>query len=341
MSTTSREIHLKRRPQGIPSPDDFELVTVSIPTPEAGQMLVRNIYMSVDPYMRGRMRDRRSYVPPFQLGEPLTGGCVGQVIQSNGGPFDEGDYVLGMLGWREYYLSDGEGLMPIDPSIAPMQAFLGTVGMPGQTAYFGLLDIGQPQAGETVFVSAAAGAVGSVVCQIARIKGCRVVGSAGSPAKIDWLQNDLGVDAALNYKEVANLRAELATLCPDGIDVYYENVGGEHLEAAIALMNNHGRIPVCGMISLYNATEPTPGPSNIASVIGKRLKLQGFIVSDYRARADAFYADMRRWIEEGRITWRETIWDGIERAPEAFIGLFHGENIGKMVVKLADDPTGS
>ena len=331
---TSREIRLKQRPTGLPSAENFELVTVTLPKPGPGEMVVRNLYMSVDPYMRGRMVDRKSYVPPFALGETLQGGAVGQVIESKSDKFKVGDYVLHGLGWRQYLISDGKGLAPIDPTIAPVQAFLGTVGMPGQTAYFGLLDIGQPQTGETVFVSAAAGAVGSMVCQIAKLKGCRVVGSVGSQAKVDWLLNEVGIDAAFNYKEVDSLKAELGRQCPNGIDIYFENVGGEHLEAALTHMNQNGRIPVCGMISQYNATEATPGPNNLGLIIGKRLKLQGYIVSDYRARTAEFYADMKEWIAAGQIKSQETIVEGIENAPNAFIGLFTGENMGKMLVKL-------
>ncbi len=332
--TISREIHLKSRPAGLPHANDFQLVTVDLPDPAPGQMLVRNLYMSVDPYMRGRMVDRKSYTPPFQLGEVMTGGAVGQVVASNGGPFSPGTTVSSMLGWREYYLSDGHGLNRIDPSVAPVQSFLGAMGMPGMTAYFGLLDIGQPKAGETVFVSAAAGAVGSMACQIAKIVGCRVVGSAGTDAKVAWLKDVAGVDEAFNYKTMP-VAAALAKLCREGIDVYFENVGGDHLEAALNRMNQHGRIAVCGMISLYNLTEPTPAPRNLGLVIGKRLKLQGFIVSDYNDRAAEFYRDMGEWIAQSRISWEETVVEGIERAPEAFIGLFSGDNMGKMLVKLA------
>ena len=335
--TVSREIHLVRRPVGLPQTEDFAVVSVPIPEPKEGEVLVRNSYISVDPYMRGRMVDRRSYVPPFGLNEPLTGGCVGQVVASNGGKFAVGDYVTGMLGWREYYASDGSGLYAIDPTLAPIQSFLGAMGMPGQTAYFGLLEIGQPKEGETVFVSAAAGAVGSVVCQIAKLKGCRVIGSAGSQAKIDWLLNEIGVDAAVNYKEVDNLTKAVAAHTPDGIDIYFENVGGAHLETALALLNNFGRMPVCGMISQYNATEAMPGPANMANIIGKRLKLQGFIVSDFISRLSEFYADMGAWAAEGKIKWNETIVDGIEKTPDAFIGLFTGENLGKMLVKVGTE----
>ena len=238
----SREIHLRRRPAGMPVEDDFALATVPIPELRPGEVLVRNIYMSVDPYMRGRMNAGKSYTPPFQIGEPLTGGAVGQVVAALNGRFQVGDYVTSMLGWREYFVSDGRGLTRIDPRVAPIQAYLGVLGMPGLTAYVGLLDIGRLQDGETVFVSAAAGAVGAVACQIAKIKGCRVIGSAGSPAKVAWLLDEAGVDAAFNYREVADLAAELGRHCPQGIDVYFENVGGAHLEAALQHMNTSGRI---------------------------------------------------------------------------------------------------
>ncbi|MEE8392413.1 MAG: NADP-dependent oxidoreductase, partial [Anaerolineae bacterium] len=235
---TSQEIRLKSRPVGMPNEDNFELAQVTLPKPSEGEVLVRNIYMSVDPYMRGRMADRKSYIPPFRLGRPLTGGCVGQIVESKGGTFQVGDYVLGMRGWREYYVSDGSGLTQVDPNIAPIQTYLGTLGMTGLTAYVGLLDVGQPKEGETVFVSAASGAVGSIVCQIAKIKGCRVVGSVGSDAKVAWLVDEVGIDAAFNYKRVDRLTAELGKHCPDGLDVYFENVGGEHLEAALARLNS-------------------------------------------------------------------------------------------------------
>ena len=322
----------------MPDEDDFALATVSIPELRPGEVLVRNIYMSVDPYMRGRMNAGKSYTPPFQIGEPLTGGSVGQVVAALNGRFQVGDYVTSMLGWREYFVSDGRGLTQIDPHVAPIQTYLGVLGMPGLTAYVGLLDIGRLQAGETVFVSAAAGAVGAVVCQIAKLKDCRVVGSAGSPAKVAWLLDEAGVDAAFNYREVADLAAELGRHCPQGIDVYFENVGGAHLEAALQHMNTSGRIAVCGMISQYNATAPAPGPRNLALVIGKRLTLQGFIVSDHAGRQPQFSTDMRQWLAAGRIKWQETVVEGLERAPQALIGLFKGENVGKMLVKIGPSP---
>lgn len=336
--STSREIHLKRRPVGLPDESDFALVEVAVPEPGDGQVLVRNIYMSVDPYMRGRMIDRKSYVPPFQLDRPLSGGSVGQVVASRHKAFEAGDYVLANQGWREFFVSDGQRLRQIDPSLVPIQAYLGVVGMPGFTAYIGLLEIGQIKEGETVFVSAASGAVGSVACQIAKIKGCRVVGSAGSSEKIAWLLAEAGIDGAFNYKEVDDLNGELKRLCPEGIDIYFENVGGPQLEAALRRMNVYGRVVMCGMISQYSAIEPVPGPRNLNLVIRKRLTLKGFIISDHNDLLPRFYADMSQWIRAGRIKWRETIVDGLENAPRAFIGLFRGENIGKMLVQIGPDP---
>jgi len=331
----SREIRLKNRPAGLPAESDFELAEVTLPQIADGQVLVQNIYMSVDPYMRARMYSK-SYAPSFQLNQPLDGGCVGRVVESKNDQFQVNDIVLGTSGWREYFISDGSWLMKIDPTIAPIQAYLGTVGMPGLTAYYGLLEIGKPKEGETVFVSAASGAVGSIVCQIAKIKGCRVVGSAGSDAKVSWLIEEAGVDAAFNYKKTADIIAEVGAKCPDGIDVYFENVGGVHLEAALEHMNKFGRIVMCGMIGALNATEPVAGPSNLGHVIGKQLTMQGFIVSDHFGMLPQFYADMAKWIAEGEIKWRETVVEGLENAPGAFIGLFKGENFGKMIVKLGD-----
>jgi len=329
----SREIRLKQRPVGVPKEGDFELVTVPLREPREGEVLVQNIFMSVDPYMRGRMSERESYIPPFPLGKALEGGCVGHVVRSVGGRFREGDLVLSMLGWREYYLSDGTGLIGIDPSLAPIQTYLGTLGMPGLTAYVGLLDLGQPQEGDTVFVSAASGAVGAIVCQIAKIKGCRVVGSAGSDAKVTWLLEEAGVDAAFNYKKFGDLSAEVAKHC-EGVDIYFDNVGGPHLVAALDQMKPCGRVVLCGMISQYNITRPPRGPGNLILAIIKRLTLRGFIVTDHLHRQQDFLSDMSRWIAEGRIAWKETIVEGIGSAPRAFLGLFSGDNVGKMLVKL-------
>jgi NADPH-dependent curcumin reductase CurA len=336
---TSKEIHLKNRPEGLPAKSDFELAEVTLAAINEGEILVQNVYMSVDPYMRGRMYDRKSYIPPFQIGQPLEGGCVGRVIESKNGEFNVGDYVSSMLGWREYFVSGGEGLTKVDPGLAPLQAYLGVVGMPGMTAYVGLLHIGELKGGQTVFVSAAAGAVGSTECQIAKLKGCYVVGSAGSDEKVAWLVEEAGIDAAFNYKTTDDVIAEVGRHFPQGIDVYFENVGGVHLEAALEHMNVYGRIVMCGMISMYNAVNPVPGPVRLPYMIQKKLTMKGFIVMDHFDKLGAFIADMGQWIAEGKIKWKETIVDGIENAPEAFIGLFKGENLGKMIVKVGTDPT--
>lgn len=326
----SRQIRLRDRIVGMPKESDFELVEVPLPEPGEGEVLVQNLYTSVDPYMRGGMRSA-------QPGQSLEGGCAGKIVHSNSDRFKVGDYVTGPFGWRDYYIARSEHVTAVDTTIAPLQSFLGAVGMPGRTAYFGFLEIGQPKAGETVFVSAAAGAVGSIVCQIAKIKGCRVVGSAGSDQKVAWLLETAGVDAAFNYKNVDDLEAELRQHCPDGLDIYFENVGGRHLQAALAVMNMHGRIPLCGMISQYNDIEPTPGPTNLSTAIGKRIRLQGFIVTDFAERNAAFYRDMRQWISEGRIRWKETIVEGLENTPKAFVSLFTGKKLGKIIVKVGSE----
>jgi hypothetical protein len=325
----SREIHLVSRPEGWPKESDFEVAEVDVDEPADGELLIRNEFLSVDPYMRGRMNETRSYVPPFQLGEPMSGGAVGRVAASSHPDYAEGDWVFSMLGWREVARSDGEGLRKLDPERAPPQTALGVLGMPGLTAYVGLLDIGQPREGDTVFVSGAAGAVGSIAGQIAKIKGCRVIGSAGSAEKVAWLE-ELGFDRAFDYKETPPREA----LRDEKIDVYFDNVGGDHLEAALTAANTHARFVECGMISHYNDERPEPGPRNIALVVSKRLKLQGFIISDHFDRTGDFIRDMSGWIREGKIRYRETYVDGIENAPRAFLGLLQGENIGKMLVRL-------
>ncbi len=334
---TSREIRLTRHPTGMPDESTFELAEVTLDEPTDGQILVRNIWMSVDPYMRGRMTGIRTYVDPFQVGQPLDGGCVGQVVASKNNDYSVGDYVFAMNGWREYWLSDGSGIRQVDPALAPIQAYLGVLGMPGLTAYAGMIKIGEVRDGETVFVSAAAGAVGAVACQIGKNKGCRVVGSAGSKEKIDWLLNEAGVDEAFNYKE-GDFNKQLGQACPDGIDVYFENVGGPQLEAALGRMRDFGRVVVCGMIDQYNATSPPPGPRTIINVIPRRLRIQGFIVTDHFDLMPQFIGDMGGWIGEGRMKWKETVVEGIENAPTAFLGLFSGDNIGKMLVRLGPDP---
>jgi NADPH-dependent curcumin reductase CurA len=329
--TPSREIHLAARPNGAPVLSDFSLVEVDLPDPAEGEVLIRNAYTSVDPYMRGRMNDVKSYVPPFQLGEVLDGGAVGQVVASRNERFPEGSWVVHTLGWRELALSDGSGLMQFDPSLGPVSTALGVLGMPGLTAYVGLLDIGRPVEGETVFVSGAAGAVGSLVGQIAKLKGCRVIGSAGSPEKVAWLR-DLGFDVAFDYRETDTREA-----LREGIDVYFDNVGGQTLEAALGALRVRGRVVACGAISQYNATEPPSGPRNLFLLVTRRLRLEGFIISDHYDRLPAFLAEVAPWVRDGSVRYRETVVEGIEHAPEAFIGLLAGENVGKMLVKVGPD----
>jgi NADPH-dependent curcumin reductase CurA len=332
--TQAHEIRLKSRPVGLPQPEHFELATAELPAPAAGEVQVRNLFMSVDPYMRGRMYDRPSYVPPFQIGKVLEGGAIGEVTASNGTALRVGDLVSSMFGWRTAFNAPAEALqkLPATEGVPP-QAFLGVLGMPGLTAWAGLTQIGEPKPGETVFVSGGAGAVGSVVAQIAKIKGCTVVATAGSDEKCQWLR-EAGIDHAINYKTCGNLLEAVRAAAPKGIDVYFDNVGGEHLEVAIELARPFARLVECGMIANYNATEPTPGPRNIIMVVGKSLKMQGFIVTQFAGLQPQFLAQMSGWIAEGRIRWEETIHHGIDQAPAAFAGLFSGGNTGKMLVKL-------
>jgi NADPH-dependent curcumin reductase CurA len=332
----SREWHLVARPRGWPVPEDFALVEKETGEPGPGQILVRNLYVSVDPYMRGRMNDVKSYTPPFRLREPMTGGAVGRVVASNADGVAVGDHVLHGLGWREYARVDARHSVVVDPDAAPLPAYLGVLGMTGLTAYAGLLRIAGFTEGETVFVSAAAGAVGSQVGQIARLKGAaRVVGSAGSDEKAALLVEEYGFDAAFNYKK-APVAEQLAAAAPDGIDVYFDNVGGDHLEAAIGALRRNGRAAICGAIAQYNATEPVPGPRNLALLIGKRLTLRGFIVGDHDDLQPEFVREVGGWLREGKLRHRETVVTGIENNVEAFLGLLRGENTGKMIVSLPE-----
>ena len=335
MEGVSREIRLVARPRGFPDEDLFEIAETAIHDPGDGQLLVRNAYFSVDPYMRPRMNDVRSYVAPFTLGEAMTGGAVGQVAASRNPAFREGDWVLHQLGWREWALSDGTGMRKVDTGGAPISTSLGVLGMPGFTAYYGLFELGQPQPGETVFVSGAAGAVGSAAGQMAKIAGCRVLGCAGSTEKIAWLR-ELGFDYAFDYRE-STLRDAVTQAAPDGIDIYFDNVGGDQLEAAIGALRKRGRVVACGSISRYNDVEAAPGPRNMFMVVTKRLRIQGYIISDHYDRFPEFFERAREWVREGRLRYRETVVDGIENAPKAFLGLLRGENIGKMLVKVGPD----
>jgi hypothetical protein len=332
MNDLAREIRLVARPQGFPGEDLFELAETAIPDPADGQLLVRNAYFSVDPYMRPRMNDVRSYVAPFTLGEAMTGGAVGRVAKSRHPRYAEGDWVLHGLGWREWALSDGSGMRTIDPAGAPVSLSLGVLGMPGFTAYYGLFELGQPKEGETVLVSGAAGAVGSAAGQMAKIAGCRVIGSAGSAEKLAWLR-EVGFDDAFDYRE-QSVREAIAQAAPDGIDIYFDNVGGDHLEAAIGALRTYGRIAACGSISRYNDVEATPGPRNMFLVVTKRLKIQGYIISDHYERFPEFFEKAQEWVRDGRLRYRETVIEGIENAPRAFLGLLRGENLGKMLVKV-------
>ena len=332
--STSREIRLKSRPSGLPTADNFELATVELKAPGPGEVQVKNLWMTVDPYMRGRMNDVKSYSPPFQLGKALDGGAIGEVTASNDPKFKEGDLVQSGLGWREGFTAPAASVQKLDPRGLPIQAFLGAAGMPGLTAYAGLLRIAALKDGDVVFVSGAAGAVGSMVCQIAKAKGHKVIGSAGGPEKVAFLK-EIGVDHAIDYKAEKDLTAAVLAGAPDGIDVYFENVGGAHLEAALNAARPFARFAICGMISIYNATEPQPGPPNLALLIGKNIRMEGFIVSHHFDLMPKYVDDLSRWVAEGKVTWKETVFEGIEKAPDAFVGLFRGENLGKMLVKLA------
>lgn len=327
----SREIRLRSRPTTIPNSDNFELAEVNVGPPGTGEVQVRNLWMSVDPYMRSRMTTQKSYVPPFEVGAPLEGGAVGEVVASNADGFASGDLVRSMLGWREAFNAPASALQKLPALDLPPEAYLSVAGMTGLTAYVGLLKIAEVQKGDVVFVSAAAGAVGSIVCQIARIKGATVIGSAGSAEKCALLR-DLGVDQTINYKEEPDLTAALARAAPDGIDVYFDNVGGDHFDAALECAKPFARFALCGMISDYNADEVSHHP--ITRVIPLSLKLQGFIVSNHFHMMPGFVQEMAKWIADGEVRWEQTVDEGIEQAPDAFLKLFAGQNVGKMLVKL-------
>ncbi len=332
---TSRQVNLASRPNGAPVPSDFDVVEVDVAAPADGEVVVANRFMSVDPYMRGRMNDVKSYTPPFQIGEALAGGAVGEVIESNSPDLAVGDLVVHGLGWRELAVVPAAQTQPaaaVDG--VPLSANLGVLGMPGLTAYAGLLEVASFAEGDAVFVSGAAGAVGSVVGQIAKLKGASlVVGSAGSDDKVAFATDTLGFDTAFNYRS-GSVTEQLLSAAPDGIDVYFDNVGGDHLQAALHALKLYGRVALCGAISVYNNTEPAPGPNNLALAIGKQLTLRGFIVSDYGSMRDAFVADVGGWLADGSLHYEETVVDGIDNAASAFIGLLEGANTGKMVVSL-------
>ncbi len=337
----NRQLQLASRPVGAPTTADFKLATTAVPSAGPGQVLLRTVYLSLDPYMRGRMSDAASYAASVAVGEPMVGATVCRVQTSHNPKFAEGDWVLAYTGWQDFAVSDGTGLTQLDPKMGPLSYALGVMGMPGFTAYMGLLDIGTPKAGETVVVAAATGAVGSVVGQIAKLKGCRVVGIAGGAEKCRAAVQELGFDACIDHHS-ADLATQLAAACPKGIDVYFENVGGKVFAAVLPLLNTGARVPVCGLIAHYNATALPEGPDRTSvlmrTVLTKRIRMQGFIIfDDYGHRYPEFAKDMGQWLAAGKIKFREDIVDGLENAPQAFIGLLEGKNFGKLIVRVAKD----
>ncbi len=332
MSNKNVQVTLANRPTGWVQESDFKIVETDIPKPGAGQVLVKNLYLSLDPYMRGRMNAGPSYAANVAIGQVMVGGTAGEVVDSNNPGFKPGDTVVGYFGWQQYGVSDGADLQKVDAKAVPLSAYLGAVGMPGLTAWWGLIDIGAPKVGETVVVSAAGGAVGSIVGQIAKLKGCRAVGIAGGKEKCQLVVKEFGFDACVDYKG-GNLAKDLRAAAPKGIDIYFENVGGVVLETVTLQLNPFARIPFCGLISQYN--EPRPhGLDNFVMLLINRVKLQGFIVSDYATRSEQAMKELAQWVSEGKIKYRETIANGIENAPRAFLGMLKGENIGKQLVKL-------
>jgi NADPH-dependent curcumin reductase CurA len=338
VSDQNLQILLASRPVGRPSPDNFQPVRTSIPRPAEGQVLLKIRYLSLDPYMRGRMSAAKSYAAPVELGQVMEGGTVGEVLESSHPDYTAGDVVLSHSGWQSYAVADATGLRKLDPQIAPVTTALGVLGMPGFTAYAGLLTIGQPKPGETVVVAAASGPVGATVGQIARIKGARAVGIAGGPEKCAFVRQEFGFDAVLDHRS-PNLADELRAACPDGIDVYFENVGGKVWDAVFPLLNTFARIPVCGLVAQYNSTGPFEGPDRLPvlmrDVLSKSLTIRGFIQREFSAQRPAFYKDMAGWIAEGRVKYKEDIVEGLENAPEALIGLLEGKNFGKLIVRVA------
>jgi len=337
---TYRRIVLAVRPEGEPTNDHFRLETVPVPEPGPGQVLIRILWLSLDPYMRGRMSAAKSYAKPVEIGEVMEGGTVGEVVASNHPGYAPGDFVLSHSGWQEYAIADGASVRKLDPNLAPLSTPLGVLGMPGMTAYTGLLNIGQPKSGETVVVAAAAGPVGSAVGQIAKIKGCYVVGIAGGPEKCAYLLNELGFDAAIDHR-APDMPERLAEACSRGIDIYFENVGGEVWNAVFPLLNDFARIPVCGLVAHYNDTTLPSGPDRtpllMRAILSKRLTLRGFIVRDFASQAEEFRREVGTWLRAGQIRYREDVAEGLENALEAFIGMLKGRNFGKMLVRVRRD----
>ncbi|MEF3353072.1 NADP-dependent oxidoreductase [Paenibacillus sp. GYB006] len=335
-TTKNRQVLLIKRPEGLPTPGDFEFTDAEVKQPQEGQVVVKTLYLSVDPYMRGRMNDSKSYIPPYQLNEVIKGGAVGEIVESKSDKYKAGDKVIGMLGWQLFNTVDDNKVTKIDESIAPVSAYLSVLGLTGLTAYFGLLDIGQPKEGETVVVSGAAGSVGMFVGQIAKIKGARVVGIAGTDEKCDYLLKELNFDAAINYKTTENIKQDLEKACPDGVDVYFDNVGGSISDAVMSLLNDHARIPLCGAISSYNSTDGDVGPRIQSQLIKTRSLIKGFVLSDYADRQSEGLQELGKWLSEGKLKYEETVVDGFDNVVEAFLQLFKGANLGKMLVKVSE-----
>ncbi len=332
---TNHQVTLAARPVGFPKETDFNLVEQPVSSPNEGEMLIRIVYLSLDPYMRGRMSNAKSYAAPLRIGDLMVGGTVGKVIESRHPDFRKGDIVVGMLGWQEYAVSDGKGLRKVDPNLAPVSTALGVLGMPGLTAYFGMLEIARPRPGDVVVVSGAAGAVGSVAGQIAKLTGCRVVGIAGTDAKINYIVGELGFDAAFNYKSVENYYDVLKEICPEGIDVYFDNVGGTITDAVFRLLRPRSRVAVCGQISQYNLEKPEMGPRILPALLINQARAEGFLVSQFSERSEEGLQQLGQWLKEKKIKYREDIVEGIANAPGAFIGMLQGHNMGKQLVKLS------
>ncbi len=335
MPDVNRQITLAARPVGYPKESDFRQIEAPMPVPGPGEALVKIVYLSLDPYMRGVMNETSLYRPTLKLGDLMLGGAVGKVTLSNHPDLRKGDIVEGMFGWQEYTVTDGKGLRRIDPNAAPISTALGVLGMPGLTAYFGLLEVGRPKAGEVVLVSGGAGAVGSVVGQIAKMQGCRVIGIAGADAKINHMMRDYGYDAVFNYKSVENYYAVLSEMCPDGVDVYFDNVGGAITDAALRVLNKGARVAICGQISQYNVERPETGPRPLPLLLFKQARAEGFLVSQFEDRYPQALEQLTHWLREKKLKYREDIVEGIDNAPAAFIAMLHGRNIGKQLVKLA------
>ena len=335
-NTLNRQIQLSARPANYPKESDFDLVESPVPEPREGEVLVQALWLSLDPYQRGRMRANHPYATPMELGQVIVGGVVGKIVRSRTPAFTVGEVVEGPLGWQEFAVSDGNNLRRVDQSLGPLSTALGILGMPGMTAYFGFLEIGQPRPGDTVVVSAASGAVGQVVGQISKIMGCRTVGIAGTAEKVEYLKSDLGFDAGINYK-TENVDVALAKVCPLGGDVYFDNVGGVITDAVFDHLNVGARISICGSISQYNQDEPEPGPRKMGLLVGKQARAQGFLVGQFRNQHDECRQRIAWWIKEGRIKYREDVVEGLENAPGAFIGLMRGENFGKLLVKISEE----